>query len=144
MSVVSFKRNQGQGWSLGALGAGSVQSLCRVLWTLWIGDVPLVGSGFFASLKQEVFFTSLPLAWRLYQESSWWFFWFLFPWSVFGSACFYFWPIWGASGTIPNLRAQRTWTNTRKDIKIHQLWLLWGGDPHQKFNRFPICSVLGC
>lgn len=53
----------------------------------------------------------------------------------------FFRPVWGAGRTVLNPRHQRSWTNTRKCIKIHQLWLLRGGGPHQKFSS---CSALGC
>lgn len=160
-----FKMRQGAGPEPGNTGHGlSSVSLSSVFWTVWTRMLLfwlffcwIRFLGFFANLKQEgpslpgtsqnfpsLPGTSLPIAWRLYQESSRQLFGFLFPWTVFGLSYFSFWPGWGASRTTLNPKAQGSWTKMRKDVKIHQLWPLQGGDPCQKFNSFPICSVLGC
>lgn len=147
MFVVSFRWTQGRGWSLGTPDTDSVQSLSLrcALDSMDRGccTVPFVGLGFFASLKQEVF--PLRLGWRLYWKSSWQLTVFFFLEQFSAWLVFLFSPSEETSRTILNPRLQSSWTNMRKDIKFTTpLWLLWGGDLHQKSNRFPTCSAPGC
>lgn len=127
MSVVPLR------WARGRVGAWALfnlslhcaldsvdQGLCIALF---------VRLGFFATLEARIFFPfpspNLEAVPGILLPA----FWFSCSFGVFfGLACFSFLP-------IP--RPRRSWTQTRKDIKIHQFWLLRGGDPLQKFNNFP-------